>query len=326
MSPAWPRPSPIWAYPSICPAWRADYWGSTTRGNCVISAGPRSKRPTSCCWPACLATSGWTTAITSGASAVYITANRSKDDLNRNRKPDIGVHADPGIFLQMLATTFGGARRWEEWTATLRGRDDVRNAEIAAQAAEPTDHINPLYLCRELDGVLRDNTILVADGGDFVATAAYTVSHRGPLTWLDPGPFGTLGVGAGFALGAKLVHPEADVWIIYGDGSVGYSIAEFDTFVRHKIPVIAVVGNDAGWSQIAREQVAMLGDDVGTVLAPSDYHIAAAGLGALGFKVDDPELAGEVLERARAVAKSGKPVLVNAILGKSDFRKGSLSM
>ncbi|CAF4523292.1 unnamed protein product, partial [Rotaria magnacalcarata] len=77
---------------------------------------------------------------------------------------------------------------------------------------------------------LPDNAILIGDGGDFVATAAYTVRPRAPLTWLDPGAFGTLGVGAGFALGAKLVRPEASVWIIYGDGALGYSIMEYDTF------------------------------------------------------------------------------------------------
>ena len=80
-----------------------------------------------------------------------------------------------------------------------------------------------------------DNTIIVADGGDFVGSAAYILRPRGPLRWLDPGAFGTLGVGAGFAIGAKLARPESDVVIIFGDGSLGYSLIEFDTFVRHKV-------------------------------------------------------------------------------------------
>jgi acetolactate synthase-1/2/3 large subunit len=159
-----------------------------------------------------------------------------------------------------------------------------------------------------------------------VGTASYVLQPRGPLRWLDPGAFGTLGVGAGFALGAKLVHPEAEVWILYGDGSAGYSLTEFDSFVRHNIPVTAVVGNDAGWTQIARDQVELLGDDVGTTLAYTDYDRVAAGFGAAGLRVDDPELVDEVLDQARTLARAGHPVLVNAILGKSDFRKGSLSM
>ncbi|GBL97320.1 Acetolactate synthase-like protein, partial [Araneus ventricosus] len=95
----------------------------------------------------------------------------------------------------------------------------------------------------------------------------YIVVPSGPLRWLDPGAFGTLGVGAGFALGAKLCYPDSNVLIIYGDGSCGYSIMEFDTFVRHKIPIIALVGNDACWTQIAREQVPIFQSEVACNLA-----------------------------------------------------------
>jgi thiamine pyrophosphate-dependent acetolactate synthase large subunit-like protein len=168
--------------------------------------------------------------------------------------------------------------------------------------------------------------VIVADGGDFVSTASYVVRPRGPLSWLDPGVFGTLGVGAGFALGAKLVRPEAEVWILYGDGSVGYSLSEADTFVRHGLPVIAVVGNDAAWTQIAREQVEVLKDDVGVVLRRTDYDRAAEGLGAAGLRIDDPSCLEATLAKAKALAREGRPVYVNAILGKTEFRKGSISM
>lgn len=85
---------------------------------------------------------------------------------------------------------------------------------------------------------------------------------RKPLGWLDPGAFGTLGVGGGFALGAKICRPDSQVWIIWGDGSSGFSIAEFDSFKRHKAPIIALIGNDACWTQIAREQIPLLQSDV----------------------------------------------------------------
>ena len=149
---------------------------------------------------------------------------------------------------------------------------------------------------------------------------------RGPRSWLDPGAFGTLGVGAGFALGAALVRPGAEIWIIFGDGACGYGLAEFDTFVRHGIPVIAVVGNDAGWTQIAREQVKMLGDDVATVLARSAYHEVAAGFGAEGILVRSMAEVPAALDRARATAAAGRPVLINAWLDRTDFREGSISM
>ncbi len=260
-------------------------------------------------------------------SAQYIAANRSRRDLNKNRRPDIGALGDPGLFLQAVATQCQAGDHWQVWRGTLRGRDEARNAEIQQQAQAPsTGQINPLFLCQALEKTLTANTILVADGGDFVGTASYIVTPPGPLTWLDPGAFGTLGVGAGFALGAKLCHPDADVWILYGDGSAGYSLAEFDTFTRHQLPVIAVVGNDAGWTQIAREQVEILQDDVGTVLAHTEYHRVAEGFGGTGILLNDPLMIPEALAYAREASSAGQAVLINAILGKTDFRKGSISM
>jgi acetolactate synthase-like protein len=258
--------------------------------------------------------------------ACYIAANRSRADLKLNRRPTIGVLGDPGIFLRRLADSLPQQQRWSSWHTQLRARDQARNDQIAEQAHAPSAHINPIQLCRAIEDTLDPSAILIGDGGDFVATASYTVRPRGPLTWLDPGAFGTLGVGAGFALGAKLVHPEAEIWALFGDGALGYSLVEFDTFARHGIAIIAVVGNDAGWTQIAREQIDMLHDDVGVTLAHTDYHRVAEGLGAAGLLVDDPELVPEVLQHARRLAASGQPVLVNAILGTTDFRKGSISM
>ena len=194
------------------------------------------------------------------------------------------------------------------------------------QAAAQGEFVNPIALLRQIERTAGDNAIFVADGGDFVGTASYILRPRGPLTWLDPGPFGTLGVGAGFALGAALSRPGAEVWIIFGDGACGYSLAEFDTFVRHGVPVIAVVGNDAGWTQIAREQVKVLGDDAGTVLARTAYHEVAAGFGAEGILVKTNADVPDALARARAAAKEGKPVLINAWLDRTAFREGSISM
>jgi len=113
---------------------------------------------------------------------------------------------------------------------------------------------------------------------------------------------------------------------VFGDGACGYGLAEFDSFVRQGIPVIAVVGNDAGWTQIAREQVKMLGDDVATVLARSAYHEVAAGFGAAGLLVQHNEDVQPALAEARRIAAAGRAVLVNVWLDKTAFREGSLSM
>lgn len=261
-----------------------------------------------------------------GRGATFIAANRSPDDLNLNRKPAIAALADPGRFLRALASAAPDPGRWPGWLGTLRDRDEAREAAIARQAAEPAAHLNPVQLCRTIEAAMPPEALVVADGGDFVATASYIVSPRAPLRWLDPGPFGTLGVGAGFALGAKLARPASEVWVLFGDGAFGYSLAELDTFVRHGVPIIAVIGNDAAWGQIARDQVGILGDDVATALAPTAYHEVAAGFGAAGLLLDDPALAGATLAQARALAAQGRPVVINARLAKSDFRQGSISM
>ena len=261
-------------------------------------------------------------------SACLISANRSKVDLKRNRRPDIGEITDAGLFLCALADAVGpdSSARWREWQVSLEARDAEREAEIDQTAEKSGEYINPVSLCRAIDAGLPDNSVIVADGGDFVGTASYIVKPRKLLSWLDPGAFGTLGCGAGFALGASLCRPGHEVWILFGDGSVGYALAEFDTFVRHNIPVIAVVGNDASWAQIAREQIKMLDDDVGTVLARSNYHEVAAALGGQGVLLRQADQIASVLQEARVAAGDGKPVLINAWLDRTDFREGSLSM
>jgi thiamine pyrophosphate-dependent acetolactate synthase large subunit-like protein len=263
-------------------------------------------------------------------NATLIAANRSAKDARLNRKPDIAAIGDAGLFLQALAqaqpASGTASSRLAGWLATLRDRDAGRELEIDQQAQASGDYVNPIALFRALEQTAGDNALLVADGGDFVATASYVLHPRAPLTWLDPGAFGTLGVGAGFALGAALERPGSEVWIIFGDGACGYGLVEFDTFVRHGIPVIALVGNDAGWTQIAREQVKMLHDDVATVLARTNYNEVAAGFGAEGMLVKTMAEVPAALARARALAHSGRPVLVNVWLDKTEFREGSLSM
>lgn len=258
--------------------------------------------------------------------ATLIAANRSARDARMNRRPTLAAIGDAGLFLQGLAAVTKDGTKWRDWSDSLRKRDLEREAEIDTQAARQGEFVNPIGLFRALDRAAGDNAIMVADGGDFVATASYIVRPRGPLSWLDPGVFGTLGVGAGFALGAAVARPQSEVWIIYGDGASGYGLVEFDTFVRHRIAVIAVVGNDAAWTQIAREQVKMLKDDVSTVLARSDYHKVAEGFGAAGILVTKNAEVPAALERAKGIARSGKSVLVNMWLDKTDFREGSISM
>ncbi len=256
-----------------------------------------------------------------------VSINLSARDLRKNRRPEVAIQEHPGRFLETLARAApAGAGRWRPWFETLRAREEARDGEIATQAREPAELVQPLDFFLRLENKMADDAILVVDGGDFVATASYILRPRAPLSWLDPGVFGTLGVGGGFAAGAALARPGAEVWLIYGDGSSAYSLSEFDTFVRHGLAPIAVVGNDGSWGQIARDQVAILGDDVGTVLRRCDYHRVAEGYGGAGLLLDDPAKIDETLDRARELARAGKPVCINVHIARSDFRKGSISM
>jgi acetolactate synthase-1/2/3 large subunit len=261
------------------------------------------------------------------SNAQLISVNLSRGDLHLNRKADLSVLTEPSTFLcdvsRHLKTT---DTLIQNWRRDLQHLENKRRLEITTMATEETDFINPLRFLQKLEEMLPEDSIIVADGGDFVASAAYILRPRSPLSWLDPGVFGTLGVGAGFALAAKLNRPDKQVWLIYGDGAAGFSLQEFDTFVRHKIPVIAVVGNDAGWTQIARDQKVFLKNDIGTVLQRTDYHKVAEGFGAKGLLLEKEDDIEDKIDAARNAAFEGTPVLLNVLIGSTDFRKGSISM
>jgi len=248
--------------------------------------------------------------------------------------------------------------QWEGWIGQLKLRNaqKERKNQAGAQAKayghsskEGVELLNPLMLCEALEAQMADDSIIVADGGDFVATASYILRPRAPLSWLDPGAFGTLGVGGGFALAAALARPSAEVWLIWGDGSAGYSIAEVDTMVRHGVKVMAMIGNDGAWTQIDREQKLIFDSSVSCVLEYCDYGMVSRGYGGGGVTLSkEPEQSvaqgfkavqvsktaasqraalGAGIARAQAEsAASGKPVVINALVGATNFRDGSLSV
>ena len=257
--------------------------------------------------------------------ATLIAVNKSKEDLNKNRKPDIGIHADPSRIMHEIGKIINPPS-CKEWIKELTSLEEKRETDILQFSKYETDFVNPVRLCKTIDKFIDKESILVADGGDFVGTASYTIRPRSPLGWLDPGPFGTLGVGGGFAIGAKSSFPKKEVWVFYGDGASAYSLAEFDTLCRHKLPVIAIIGNDASWQQIAREQKQMLGSNIGTELAFNAYEKVVEGYGGKGYYVENHDTLDETLKRAKEDAKLGYPVLVNIKISKSDFRKGSISL
>ena len=261
------------------------------------------------------------------SKATLVAANLNRTDLRKNRRPEIALQMHPGTFLEQLARKNSSeSAKWGPWFETLREREDARDAEIAAQAKPDSELVDPLHFFLKLEAQMDDDAVLVVDGGDFVATAAYILRPRKPLCWLDPGVFGTLGVGGGFAVGAGMCRPNQETWLIYGDGSSAYSLAEMDTCVRHGLAPIAVIGTDGSWAQIAREQGEICGDLVGTELLRCDYHKVAEGYGAVGLLLADPSKVEATIAEAKAIAKSGKPVVINVMINSTDFRKGSISM
>ena len=209
---------------------------------------------------------------------------------------------------------------------------DIKSSDAAGTAAgndinnTKRTFCDPIFTCKMLDEVIDDDSYLIADGGDFVGTASYIVRPRKPLRWLDPGAFGTLGCGAGFAMGVKSMNPSSEVWILFGDGSFGWSMCEFDTMARNKLPIIAVIGNDACWQQMYRDQIRLLKDPVATLLEYSNYHKAVEGLGCKGILVENELQLKPALLKAKEYAKQGHPVVVNVLLTKSKFREGSISL
>lgn len=256
-----------------------------------------------------------------------IAANLSAHELRKNRRPDIAVEMHAGDFLVALADRISSAGdRWRPWLDELREKESARDTEIRSKAQAQGELVDPLHFFLRMEEAMADDAVLVVDGGDFVATASYIVRPRAPLSWLDPGVFGTLGVGGGMALGAALVRPGREVWLVWGDGSCAYTLAEFDSYVRHGVAPIAVIGNDASWAQIAREQVEVLGTTLGCDLRRTDYHKVAEGYGGVGLMLDDPARVDATLAEAKSIAKTGRPVCINVHLRKTDFRKGSISI
>ena len=226
-----------------------------------------------------------------------------------------GQALDNGFLVEVFNNTVRG----------LRAKEVERFEQMRPEMESDSAPINPLRLCKEIDGVLDDDTIVIGDGGDFVATAASVLRIAKIGQWLDPGPLGTLGVGPGYAMAAKLARPGSNVIIVYGDGAFGLNGLEYEAFVRQKINVVGVIGNDAAWMQIRRGQVEFYGEErsIATKLDFTRYDQVVEALGGHGEYVEEPRQIRPALERALGC---GKPAVVNVRLGVSEFRKGAISI
>ena len=249
-----------------------------------------------------------------GADAKLVHVHADAAEIGRNRAPDAGIVGDCAAVLGILADAVKPGRSDREaWQARLREAEeawwDEHRGEIESDAA-PIHHYR---LGAELDRVLDPGTVVIGDGGDVVAAVSRVLRVHRPGHWLDPGPFGCLGVGPPYALGVKTASPAKQVVVVAGDGSFGLNGFEVDTLARFDLPVVFVIGNDAAWGEIRIPQVGIYGADaeVATRLAPTPYHRLTDVFGGHAEHVERPDELAPALERALA---AGEPAIVNVML------------
>ena len=201
--------------------------------------------------------------------------------------------------------------RRDEWLQSLRETALAAEAADADLLASDADPIHPARIYGELRRALDDDAVVIGDGGDFVSFAGRFVEPAQPGHWMDPGPFGCLGTGAGYAIAARLAHPASQVVLLLGDGAAGFSLMDVDTLVRHRLPVVIVVGNNSVWGLEKGPMQMIYGYDVAAELAPQTrYDEVVRALGGAGEMVTDPTEIGPALKRGFA---AGAPYLINVI-------------
>jgi thiamine pyrophosphate-dependent acetolactate synthase large subunit-like protein len=217
----------------------------------------------------------------------------------------------PGILEALRTGARAGATDSRPWVAQLRATEDERRAAEQAEFADERSPLHPMRLYGELREVLDRDAIVIGDGGDFVSYAGRIMDSYEPGCWLDPGPYGCLGCGPGYALAAKLARPERQVVLLVGDGAFGFSGMEFDTLVRHGVNVVAVMGNNGIWALEKHPMEFLYGYSVVADLRPGTrYDEMVRALGGHGALVERPDELRPALVRA---FEAGRPALVNVL-------------
>jgi acetolactate synthase-1/2/3 large subunit len=220
---------------------------------------------------------------------------------------------DLGLVLDGLAAAAGrrGAPDRSGWLATLLAASDQAVARDQEALAADADPIHPARVYGELTRLLDDDAVVIGDGGDFVSFAGKYVEPRQPGCWLDPGPFGCLGTGLGYAIAARIARPSSQVVLLLGDGAAGFSLMDVDTLVRHRLPVVMVCGNNGIWGLEKHPMQWMYGYDVAADLQHGcRYDEVVRALGGAGELVARPGEIGPALRRA---FDSGVPYMVNVV-------------
>jgi len=268
-----------------------------------------------------------------GRDAEIVQIDLDYRTVGKNRDITLGLVGNPGAILAAVREAATG--RIDKWARAERRRwmKELAQAEAAAAARlvpffkSSRTPIHPYRVAYELNEFLTEDTIYIGDGGDVVTISAQAVRPRQPGHWMDPGALGSLGVGTGFALAAKLAHPEKEVLCYYGDGAFGMTAFDMETANRFNAPYIAVIGNNSAMNQIRYGQLAKYGEqrgNVGNLLGDVPFSKFAEMLGGYGEEVRDPAEIAPALRRAReAVQHSGRSAVVNIWVDPREYAPGT---
>ena len=241
------------------------------------------------------------------ATIVYVDV----DDQRKHRPAEASIAGDVKAALAALAAAAEGMPERRDWIERLRTVETEARAGDQAMTGSDSSPVHPARLIAEVSRFADSDAIIVGDGGDFVSFAGRLIERERPGLWIDPGPFGALGSGPAYAMAAKLAHPDRQVILLSGDGAFGFSAMEFDTLVRHHVPVVCVIGNNGIWALEKHPMQSLLGLSIAADLAPrTRYDQVVEALGGFGQLVDRPDHIRPALERA---FKSGVPACINVI-------------
>jgi acetolactate synthase-1/2/3 large subunit len=228
------------------------------------------------------------------------------------REPAAELYGEIAQTLTDLRGAAGGkALDSKRWLVELRAAEAERHESERVEFEDERAPLHPMRLYAELGKMLDRDAIVIGDGGDFVSYAGRVIESFKPGCWLDPGPFGCLGTGPGYALAAKLARPDRQVVLLLGDGAFGFAGMEFDTLIRHGVNVVAVMGNNGIWALEKHPMEFLYGYSVAADLRPATrYDEVVRVLGGHGELVERPRDVGPALQRA---LQSGMPALVNVL-------------
>ncbi len=230
--------------------------------------------------------------------------------------PAVSPAGDLGLILTGIAEYPGDRADHEPWLAELRTAEDAARAKEVDALEADTDPIKPSRVYGELRGALDRDAVVIGDGGDFVSYAGKYLDASTAGCWMDPGPYGCLGTGLGYAIAARLSRPDSQVCLLLGDGAAGFSLMDVDTLVRHQLPVVMVMGNNGMWGLEKHPMRALYGYDVAADLQPGlRYDDVVSALGGAGETVTAAKEVGPALRRA---FDSGVPYLVNVLTDPAD--------